>query len=239
MKNQYFGDVNDYRKYGLLRLLNRHGQIATTVCWLLTPDDGRTDGNRLQYLYQPPRWSGFDPDLYGFLRELVVERDTRHVGALERANILPGCRFWSEAVPDDSRLREQYFQKVLEFARGTRLAFFDPDNGMEVKSVPFGRGQSSKYLFWREVVASFSAGHSLLIYQHFPHARPEPFVHDLAQKFGAETGVSRVYSYRTPHVAFFLVPQPEDEALFVQSSAEVARLWEGQIEVDKHDVAAD
>ncbi len=24
MKNQYFGDINDYRKYGLLRCLSRH-----------------------------------------------------------------------------------------------------------------------------------------------------------------------------------------------------------------------
>jgi hypothetical protein len=44
MKNQYFGDVNDYRKYGLLRSLTAGGRITTTVCWMLTPDDGRPDG---------------------------------------------------------------------------------------------------------------------------------------------------------------------------------------------------
>jgi len=26
MKNQYFGDINDYKKYSLLRLLGGHGQ---------------------------------------------------------------------------------------------------------------------------------------------------------------------------------------------------------------------
>jgi len=33
MKNQYFGDINDYRKYGLLRTLTG-GQIKTAVCWM-------------------------------------------------------------------------------------------------------------------------------------------------------------------------------------------------------------
>lgn len=39
MKNQYFGDINDYRKYGLIRLLTGAGKLKTTVCWMLTPDD--------------------------------------------------------------------------------------------------------------------------------------------------------------------------------------------------------
>jgi hypothetical protein len=44
MKNQYFGDINDYHKYGLLRQLGKGGQLTTAVCWMLTPDDGRSDG---------------------------------------------------------------------------------------------------------------------------------------------------------------------------------------------------
>ena len=43
MKNQYFGDINDYRKYGLIRLLADGGKIKAGVCWMLTPDDTRTD----------------------------------------------------------------------------------------------------------------------------------------------------------------------------------------------------
>ncbi|CAA9432540.1 MAG: hypothetical protein AVDCRST_MAG37-733 [uncultured Rubrobacteraceae bacterium] len=50
MKNQYFGDVSDYRKYGLLRVLSSEGEISTGVCWMLTPSDGRTDGRKLEYL---------------------------------------------------------------------------------------------------------------------------------------------------------------------------------------------
>ena len=35
MKNQYFGDINDYRKYGLLRILTNGGEVDTAVCWML------------------------------------------------------------------------------------------------------------------------------------------------------------------------------------------------------------
>jgi hypothetical protein len=45
VKNQYFGDINDYRKYGLLRLLTNRGEIRTAVCWMLTRDDESIDGN--------------------------------------------------------------------------------------------------------------------------------------------------------------------------------------------------
>ena len=43
MKNQYFGDVNDYRKYGLLRALQGEGSLSTLVAWMLTPDDGSNE----------------------------------------------------------------------------------------------------------------------------------------------------------------------------------------------------
>lgn len=44
MKNQYFGDVDDYRKYGLLRILHRVSVFRIGVCWCLTVDDGGAHG---------------------------------------------------------------------------------------------------------------------------------------------------------------------------------------------------
>jgi DNA helicase II / ATP-dependent DNA helicase PcrA len=46
VKDQYFGDVNDYIKYGLLRCLSRAG-IGVGVCWMLTPNDQGTDEGNL------------------------------------------------------------------------------------------------------------------------------------------------------------------------------------------------
>ncbi len=56
MKHQYFGDVNDYVKYGLLRCFADAG-FCIGVCWMLTPDDQRSDGSKVNYLSQPEKWN--------------------------------------------------------------------------------------------------------------------------------------------------------------------------------------
>ncbi len=50
MQNQYFGDINDYRKYGLLRVLQVSGDGSLLVAWMLTPDDGGPEGRFRAYL---------------------------------------------------------------------------------------------------------------------------------------------------------------------------------------------
>jgi hypothetical protein len=37
VKHQYVGDINDYRKYALLRALSAGGANRIGVCWMLTP----------------------------------------------------------------------------------------------------------------------------------------------------------------------------------------------------------
>jgi hypothetical protein len=55
MKNQYFADVNDYFKYGLLRCF-AHAEFRLGVCWMLTPDDRGPDGRKTKYLSQRQTW---------------------------------------------------------------------------------------------------------------------------------------------------------------------------------------
>jgi hypothetical protein len=40
VKAQYFGDVNDYRKFSLLRPLAAAGRFRIGVCWMMTEPDG-------------------------------------------------------------------------------------------------------------------------------------------------------------------------------------------------------
>ena len=111
MKNQYFGDVNDYRKYGLLRALGQPG-LRIHVAWMLTPDDGRTDGRYVAYLEQPERWRSFDPVLFDQLFTwLNVGR--RKVRLLEESALLPNTRFSSQSVPEDPTQRTILFEQFL------------------------------------------------------------------------------------------------------------------------------
>jgi len=234
VKNQYFGDINDYRKYGLLRILTNGGEIKTAVCWMLTPDDGRTDGSRIRYLSQPEEWCDFDPELFHHLKEVVLQRDARDISQIDNSDILPSCTFLSDLVLDAREARALYFQRLMYLARGCDLVFFDPDNGIEVKSKPCGRKDSSKYLYWDEIERFWKAGHSLLIYQHFARVKRAPFIEGKASQLIAKTGGPEVISFRTSHVVFFLIPQAERRIFFRDRSEEVERIWGKEIEVDHH-----
>jgi len=237
MKNQYFGDINDYKKYSLLRLLSGEGQIETVVCWVLTEDDDRTDGKRIRYLERPERWQRYDPIVYEHLREHVLDKGIRDVDVIKRANVLRNCRFYNMRIRDDINLRDQYFKKFLKFAEGADLVFFDPDNGLEIKSVPRGRRSSSKYVYWDEVKASYLAGHSLMIYQHFPRRPRQPFLRNLVGRFRDFVTARQVFSYCTFHVAFLLIPQPRHEDMFLENTDKVTEIWGEIIEVRKHKLA--
>ncbi|MCP5055151.1 MAG: hypothetical protein GY937_00325 [bacterium] len=56
--------MNDYRKYGLLRSLQAGSGFELLVAWMLTPDDGGSDGKFRTYMAEPRRWKHFDPELY-------------------------------------------------------------------------------------------------------------------------------------------------------------------------------
>jgi hypothetical protein len=83
VKHQYVGDINDYRKYALLRALAAGGANHIGVCWMLTPSDERSDGNRLDYLAKPTQHRHFEPALFDVLRRFAVEPDSRRLEAIE------------------------------------------------------------------------------------------------------------------------------------------------------------
>lgn len=234
MKNQYFGDINDYKKYGLIRQLTNFGKISSAVCWMLTPNDLRPDGHRIYYLLDPAKWRKFDPVVYDRLREQVIEHRKRSIHSIEDKSILPNCKFFSEIVPDDGNARIAFLSKFLEFAGNAKLIFSDPDNGMEIKSVPFGRKRCSKYLYFSEVEKGFAAGHSLLVYQHLPPRPRQLLIRDLAERFSAVTGVSRLYLYWTQFVVFFLIPQSAHKELFSEANKRIAQTWGEEIKVEEY-----
>jgi len=237
MKNQYFGDINDYKKYSLIRILSGYGQIQTSICWVLTQDDNRNDGSRTKYLEKPEQWQDYDPAVFKHLRENVLKKGVRDVSVLEQGDVLPNCRYYSEYVYDNDSLRVEFFKKFRDFAKGTDLVFFDPDNGLEVKSVPRGKRGSSKYVYWDEVKSSYEAGHSLMIYQHFPRKPRELFLRNLVRKFKDIVDTHSVFSFCTNHVTFLLLPQPDHEDLFAQNSNKVKEVWGQIIKVRKHGLA--
>ncbi|MGZ8453788.1 MAG: hypothetical protein ACXWZE_17040, partial [Candidatus Binatia bacterium] len=89
MKNQYFGEVNDFRKYGLLRTLQRASGLTVGLCWFLTVDDGAGDGELRNYLNHPGRWRHYDPELYDKLQRLLDAEVQRSVSRASEWELVP------------------------------------------------------------------------------------------------------------------------------------------------------
>lgn len=234
MKDQYVGDVNDYRKYGLLRILVGEGDLRGVVCWALTESDGRSDGSKTTYLNFPSDWMRYDPELFTFLRSIVVHQGNRSVKTVERGGVLPNFSFFGEPVPRGGEDRDIYFERCLQFAKGADILFLDPDNGLGVKSSPRGSRGSPKYVYESEVLLAYSRGHSILIYQHFPRCAREPFVSRLVASTCESTGAGHAISFSTSHVVFLLFPQRRHWSTLQAGAAKVAHRWRGQISVAFH-----
>jgi hypothetical protein len=52
-ETHYFDDINDYRKYGLIRSMIRSNEFRLLVTWMLTLDDVSIDGKFTYYLSKP------------------------------------------------------------------------------------------------------------------------------------------------------------------------------------------
>ena len=225
MKNQYYGDINDYRKYGLLRILSGDCQFHIGVCWMLTKDDGQSDGKKIIYLNDPQKWRQYDPLLFDHLHQVVRTDRCRNVRLLQSERILPGARFYDEFLPDSKEHRQAYFEQMRCQLDDSDLIFFDPDNGVEVKSVPKGRKDSSKYIFWDELKEVFQAGKSVLVYQHFPHVQKDDFTTLKVSEYKDHFGASKVYWFRTPHVIYFLAAQPQHNKWIQKCANKVKEKW--------------
>ncbi|HTW39942.1 MAG TPA: hypothetical protein VMF04_03700 [Thermoplasmata archaeon] len=234
MKNQYFGDVNDYQKYGVLRALSAGTGIRTTVCWALTPDVDRSDGSRIGYLADPNSWRSREPEVFDALRVVVQQQRARSVLALETSGLLENCRYWRHTFPSSKVERSQYFTDLLAFAQESDLIFFDPDNGLEVKSCPPGTTNSSRYIYLHELRETWSRGHSIIVYQHFPRVARAPFVRRAAESISAATAAECVIAFRTSHVVFLLAPQPGHVQRLTMNLGRFIERWSGIITLEWH-----
>nr|ART39122.1 H348 [uncultured bacterium] len=229
MKDQYFGDVNDYLKNGLLRCLREAGW-RIGVCWMLTPDDDtRSDGGKVRYLSQPRLWRRHDPALFDALSATVGSGSPRNVAIAEEGGWIQGARFFSEVIPDSKPGRTDWFARALAALSSSDLIFFDPDNGLEVPSKPLGSKDSSKYLFWDEARLAWEQGASLLIFQHFARENRDAHIGRLADGLSQMTAGAGVMRFRSSNVLFLLACQSGHQARSESAHALISARWMDRI----------
>jgi hypothetical protein len=228
MKNQYFADINDYLKYGILRAI-ANSKLKICLCWMLTEDDNRNDGGKIQYLRESDKWRKYDPALFDVMKWSIEEKK-RTIDVAEKKYLIPDATYHPRLLTDDRDEREQYFKELTDISAASDLIFFDADNGMEVKSVKKGNKNSSKYLYWDEV-ERFADTHSILVFQYFPHTNREEFVEGISQRLKAVTYSTLVTALITSHVVFFLVPHPLHEGRLKEACRKGMKNWHPDIRI--------
>jgi hypothetical protein len=228
MKNQYFADINDYRKFGLLRTLSGLGEIRTAVCWMLTGSDTRSDGRFTRYLGQPERWRDCDPPLFDSLAACLSGPGTRSVAWAVDHQLLPAACYFADLLEDGLTARRQYFDRFEALSAGSELVFFDPDNGLEVKSVRAGGKNFSKFLAWDELERTYQSGKSVLFYQHFPRIRRDVFTERLASQLLSRLALPGLFSFTSSNVLFMLLPQPRRLDYFSGRCSQLEVAWASQ-----------
>jgi hypothetical protein len=162
MQDRYTGDVGDFAKLALLRVIADHNTLG--VLWYRVPDEGHnTDGKHDGYLARPSNYRALDPELFDLLRQ-VRARSPRTVRDLSPA--LPGASFVEEYVPSGVMSREEWFARSKDALRDKQTIFLDPDNGIASKKLARGSRKAVKAVFMPEVESLHRAGHSLVIYHH-------------------------------------------------------------------------
>ena len=188
MQDRYTGDIGDFGKYGLLRVLTRaNGEdepLGLGVVWYLTPGEMNRDGQQRDYLQSGHRAgellrrcdSGLHLRMTGFeipqnqnvmevrMREVLPEGTEFHEETLDPRAVRRSRG--ERVIPAREREREAWHRRAMERTEGCGLIFLDPDNGLAPQNVAPGSLRANKYAFHQEVGDYLDRGQSVVVYQH-------------------------------------------------------------------------
>ncbi len=217
MKNQYFGDIRDLFKYDLcLELLVNTPINKFLFIPMLTPNDERKDGNRINY--KKAKAGLLRRNLVEFLQKCIKE-EKRDISILEnffkkfnrkRKNLttinhkIKLCIYKkNEYFTNKNRL--EYFQNIpFKFLKET-LILVDPDNGLEVKS----KSNPEKYLLYSELKILYKKMDDksiLVVFQFIPRIKRFIYFHTISQKIKTNLGSnSKVLFISDNQIVFFII----------------------------------
>jgi len=176
MKNQYFADVGDFGKYGMLGYLSDKS-LNIGINWYLTENDTKTDGKFVDY-FNKPDYLLCDKELHDFLHKCIVQ-GRREVSELSKFSRYSDIITYNEIIKVDhinalspegrdrrSKVRKEWFQNSMDKLKQCDLIFCDPDNGIETRSLSYVGKDSVKYVFVEEIKEMINQGKSVICYNH-------------------------------------------------------------------------
>jgi hypothetical protein len=222
MQNRYVGDIGDFAKFALLRALCQTQEVKLGVVWYLYGDETHnSDGRHVTYL-QRADLRHLDPKLFDCLHR-IVKTEQRSVRAVQRSRILGKQTTFYDAslVLEAGRgvarervaLRDGWLRNAIARTAKCDVVFLDPDNGLEITSVPRHAPKAGKYVYWEELLAFWEGGQSLVVYNHL-HRRSsandqtQELMKKFVAKFPDAAFVTALLFRRGSCRHFWIVAQP-------------------------------
>lgn len=176
MKNQYFADVGDFGKYGMLSYFSDI-PFNVGINWYLTENDTKTDGKFVDY-FNKSDFLVCDRELHDFLYYCIVQ-GRRNVNELSRFPKYTDTIMYDKILNVDHikalspegrdrrcKARKEWFQNSMDALEQCNLIFCDPDNGIETRSLSHNGKNSVKYVFIDEIRDMLDRGKSVICYNH-------------------------------------------------------------------------
>lgn len=227
MQDRYAADVGDFGKYGLLRRLSgADPRLSLGIVWYLTDDEILTrdpvnDGRHIGYVRpdRAPRFEPCDPGLFASMNALL-RAETRSVVAVEQAAVLPPETAFVSAhlraprvvtAVGRLRLRGEWLGEAAAAVRDQDIVFVDPDNGLEVPSVPITSSRAPKYTYYSDLDRLLRPRQTLVAYHHLGRS---PHVAEVQRRLADLTEVLHRPAFalrfrRGTARAFLIVPAPD------------------------------
>lgn len=181
MQDNYVGDIGDYGKYGLLRMIGNKAHILAVNWYMVKPPvtQKQNDGKYIGYLEKPEKYRAFDPALFDALYQIVMVEKNRSVDRIEQADLFPAALH--SVMPGTDR--SAWHQNALTKTAGCDTVFLDPDNGLETERMHLNHSATEKHVRWDELRDYYDRGQNVILYQHRPQMTSKARCIDAIMKF--------------------------------------------------------
>jgi hypothetical protein len=223
MHTHSVGELEDYFKYGLLRIVAYSGLKLGIQAYNIQNNGEKEIYNSryTRYLGNPHKYKACDPELFETIKALLRKNEEKDcfIQRIARSHLFPAetvfytdpLTFLEMSPVYRAQHRQGWFTYGVAHLQHCDLIYLDPDQGLEVKSInPYLSITGPRYATLDEVKAFLDRQQSLVIHQKVARKSVADTIDDCIEKIRNSTGYADaidtiLFKAGSPHL-FFIIP---------------------------------